>query len=146
LVLALGKPADLYLLDEPSAYLDSEQRIIAAKVIKRFILQVAHIMRVPVENWQESKDFRGKSEYISFGALKSASVREPVDRLFVRRTRWRMRLAADPRGTPWKSSNRYTRRRLSEKETTLVCVSDRVEVNFGVRLGQAGLGSVRQLG
>jgi len=38
LVLALGKPADLYLLDEPSAYLDSEQRIIAAKVIKRFIL------------------------------------------------------------------------------------------------------------
>ena len=38
LVLALGKPADVYLLDEPSAYLDSEQRIVAAKVIKRFIL------------------------------------------------------------------------------------------------------------
>ena len=38
LVLALGTPADLYLIDEPSAYLDSEQRIIAAKVIKRFIL------------------------------------------------------------------------------------------------------------
>lgn len=38
LVLALGKPADIYLIDEPSAYLDSEQRIIAAKVIKRFIL------------------------------------------------------------------------------------------------------------
>eukprot|EP00005_Dracoamoeba_jomungandri_P006380 CAMPEP_0174262058 /NCGR_PEP_ID=MMETSP0439-20130205/12746_1 /TAXON_ID=0 /ORGANISM="Stereomyxa ramosa, Strain Chinc5" /LENGTH=575 /DNA_ID=CAMNT_0015346691 /DNA_START=158 /DNA_END=1885 /DNA_ORIENTATION=- len=38
LVLALGKPADIYLLDEPSAYLDSEQRIVAAKVIKRFIL------------------------------------------------------------------------------------------------------------
>jgi hypothetical protein len=57
-----------------------------------------------------------------------------------------MRLAADPRGTPWKRSNTYSRRRLSEKETTLVCVSDRVEVNFGVRLGQAGLGSVRQLG
>lgn len=36
--LALGAPADIYLIDEPSAYLDSEQRIIAAKVIKRFIL------------------------------------------------------------------------------------------------------------
>eukprot|EP01112_Ceratiomyxa_fruticulosa_P010479 TRINITY_DN2778_c0_g2_i1.p1 TRINITY_DN2778_c0_g2~~TRINITY_DN2778_c0_g2_i1.p1 ORF type:complete len:593 (+),score=140.96 TRINITY_DN2778_c0_g2_i1:292-2070(+) len=38
LCLCLGKPADVYLIDEPSAYLDSEQRIIAAKVIKRFIL------------------------------------------------------------------------------------------------------------
>ena len=38
LVLALGVPADIYLIDEPSAYLDSEQRIIAAKVIKRFIM------------------------------------------------------------------------------------------------------------
>ena len=38
LVLALGKPADMYLIDEPSAYLDSEQRIIASKVIKRYIL------------------------------------------------------------------------------------------------------------
>ena len=38
IVLALGLPADLYLIDEPSAYLDSEQRIIAARVIKRFIM------------------------------------------------------------------------------------------------------------
>lgn len=38
LVLSLGKPADIYLIDEPSAYLDSEQRVIAAKVIKRFIM------------------------------------------------------------------------------------------------------------
>ncbi|XP_063242571.1 protein Pixie isoform X2 [Bacillus rossius redtenbacheri] len=38
LALCLGKPADVYLIDEPSAYLDSEQRLIAAKVIKRFIL------------------------------------------------------------------------------------------------------------
>jgi len=36
--LCLGLPADIYLIDEPSAYLDSEQRIVAAKVIKRFIL------------------------------------------------------------------------------------------------------------
>lgn len=38
ITLCLGKPADVYLVDEPSAYLDSEQRLHAAKVIKRFIL------------------------------------------------------------------------------------------------------------
>lgn len=38
IVLALGMPADIYLIDEPSAYLDSEQRIIASRVIKRFIM------------------------------------------------------------------------------------------------------------
>ena len=38
ITLALGAPADIYLIDEPSAYLDSEQRIVAAKVIKRFIM------------------------------------------------------------------------------------------------------------
>ena len=38
LCLALGKKANVYLIDEPSAYLDSEQRIIAAKVMKRFVL------------------------------------------------------------------------------------------------------------
>jgi len=39
IVLALGKPnVSVYLIDEPSSFLDSEQRIITAKVIKRFIL------------------------------------------------------------------------------------------------------------
>ncbi|PHH59705.1 hypothetical protein CDD81_2651 [Ophiocordyceps australis] len=38
IILALGMPADIYLIDEPSAYLDSEQRIIASRVIKRFIM------------------------------------------------------------------------------------------------------------
>lgn len=38
LTLCLGKPADVYLIDEPSAYLDSEQRLMAARVIKRFRL------------------------------------------------------------------------------------------------------------
>ncbi|WEJ94470.1 Fe-S cluster-binding ribosome biosynthesis protein [Yamadazyma tenuis] len=38
IVLALGVPADIYLIDEPSAYLDSEQRIVCSKVIRRFIL------------------------------------------------------------------------------------------------------------
>ncbi|KAI3886696.1 hypothetical protein MKX03_011118 [Papaver bracteatum] len=39
LCICLGKPADVYLIDEPSDYLDSEQRIVASKVIKRFIHQ-----------------------------------------------------------------------------------------------------------
>uniref|UniRef100_A0A803LI75 ABC transporter domain-containing protein n=1 Tax=Chenopodium quinoa TaxID=63459 RepID=A0A803LI75_CHEQI len=38
LAVCLGKPADIYLIDELSAYLDSEQRIVASKLIKRFIL------------------------------------------------------------------------------------------------------------
>ena len=38
IVLALAKPCDIYLIDEPSAYLDSEQRVRASKVMKRWIL------------------------------------------------------------------------------------------------------------
>lgn len=36
--LCLGKVADVYLIDEPSAYLDSEQRLITSKIIKNFIM------------------------------------------------------------------------------------------------------------
>ncbi|EPR78645.1 ABC transporter [Spraguea lophii 42_110] len=39
IILCLGKEADIYLIDEPSAYLDSEQRMAASKVIKRYIYQ-----------------------------------------------------------------------------------------------------------
>lgn len=38
LCLCLGKSADIYLIDEPSTYLDSEERSAAAKVIKNYIL------------------------------------------------------------------------------------------------------------
>jgi len=38
IVLVLGVPADVLLIDEPSAYLDSEQRILASKIIKKFIM------------------------------------------------------------------------------------------------------------
>lgn len=38
IVLALAKPCDIFLIDEPSAYLDSEQRVIAAKIMKRWII------------------------------------------------------------------------------------------------------------
>lgn len=38
IVLGLAKPCDIFLIDEPSAYLDAEQRVTAAKVMKRWIL------------------------------------------------------------------------------------------------------------
>jgi ATP-binding cassette subfamily E protein 1 len=37
IVMCLGKEASLYLIDEPSAYLDSDQRIAISKVIKKYI-------------------------------------------------------------------------------------------------------------
>ncbi|KAF9764907.1 Translation initiation factor RLI1 [Nosema granulosis] len=37
IAICLGKEANIYLLDEPSAFLDSDQRIIISKVIKRYI-------------------------------------------------------------------------------------------------------------
>lgn len=37
IVITLGKSEDVYLIDEPSAYLDSEQRIVISKIIKKFI-------------------------------------------------------------------------------------------------------------
>ena len=40
-ILALGKQAEIYLIDEPSAYLDATQRLTVARVIKRFVLQTA---------------------------------------------------------------------------------------------------------
>jgi len=38
IALCLGKPALFYLIDEPSAGLDCEQRVIAAKVMKRWVV------------------------------------------------------------------------------------------------------------
>jgi len=43
ITVCLGTPANVFLLDEPSAGLDCEQRIIVAKVIKRWI--VSHLGR-----------------------------------------------------------------------------------------------------
>ncbi len=39
IALCLLRDADIYLLDEPSAYLDVEQRLAAARVVRRFIEQ-----------------------------------------------------------------------------------------------------------
>lgn len=37
IIICLGMEADVYLLDEPSAFLDSDQRIAVAKMIKKYI-------------------------------------------------------------------------------------------------------------
>jgi ATP-binding cassette, sub-family E, member 1 len=39
LILALGRDADVYLLDEPSAFLDVEQRSLITQILKRFFLK-----------------------------------------------------------------------------------------------------------
>ena len=49
LVIALGRKADVYLIDEPSAYLDVEQRIQTAKVIKKYV-QVRKVTAFVVEH------------------------------------------------------------------------------------------------
>jgi ATP-binding cassette subfamily E protein 1 len=38
ITICLGTPAEIYLIDEPSAYLDSEQRMIVSKIIRKFII------------------------------------------------------------------------------------------------------------
>ena len=43
LAMCMGTAADIYLIDEPSAYLDAEQRVSASKVIKRFILHAKKV-------------------------------------------------------------------------------------------------------
>jgi len=43
ILVCLGTPAHVYLLDEPSAGLDCEQRVIVAKVIRRWL--VSHMQR-----------------------------------------------------------------------------------------------------
>lgn len=57
LALCLGKPADVYLIDEPSAYLDSEQRLVAAKVIKRYSFCLIRLIKTESVNQNQYADF-----------------------------------------------------------------------------------------
>jgi ATP-binding cassette subfamily E protein 1 len=60
IILCLGTPASIYLIDEPSANLDIEKRLIMIKVIKRFIINnkkcgfiIEHDMMMAVSFAQE---------------------------------------------------------------------------------------------
>ena len=66
MILALGKPADVYLIDEPSAYLDSEQRIVVAKVIKRFILNAKRAAFIVEHDFIMATYLADKYKYIFY--------------------------------------------------------------------------------
>ncbi len=87
IVLCLGTPADIYLLDEPSANLDIEKRLKVTKIIKRFILNnkkcafvIEHDIMMSVAFAQEfnSKILLVKQDEILDGT-KKCSVSEPLD-------------------------------------------------------------------
>ncbi len=76
LVLCLGKAADVYLIDEPSAYLKPEECEVVAKVIKRFILHEKKTA-VVVETNLQSVTFLADGVIVVNG---SAEANAPVDR------------------------------------------------------------------
>ncbi len=87
IVLCLGTPADIYLLDEPSANLDIDKRLKVTKIIKRFILNnkkcafvIEHDIMMSVAFAQEfnSKILLVKQDEIVDG-IKRCSISEPLD-------------------------------------------------------------------
>lgn len=87
IVLCLGTPADIYLLDEPSANLDIEKRLKVTKVIKRFIINysksafiIEHDIMMSVAFAQE---FGSKILLVQQDSFESntkyCSVSEPMD-------------------------------------------------------------------
>ncbi len=87
IVLCLGTPADIYLLDEPSANLDIEKRLKVTKVIKRFIINynksafiIEHDIMMSVAFAQEfgSKILLVKQDSWEQG-IKKCSVSAPLD-------------------------------------------------------------------
>ncbi len=46
IAITMGKPAQIFLLDEPSAYLDTEQRIAVTRVLRKFATQYNKVVAV----------------------------------------------------------------------------------------------------
>lgn len=87
LVLCLGTPADIYLIDEPSANLDIEKRLKVIKVIKKFITNnskcafvVEHdiMMCVAFAQEAESSILLVKQDTIE-DKIKHCSISQPLD-------------------------------------------------------------------
>lgn len=87
IVLCLGTPADIYLLDEPSANLDIDKRLKVTKVIKRFIISnskcafvIEHDIMMSVSFAQEfnSKILLVQHE-LTESDKKICSISEPLD-------------------------------------------------------------------
>ena len=66
IAVALGREADIYLLDEPMAYLDVEQRYAVARVIKR-LTQERHVATFVVEHDIVAQDFLATSLMVFTG-------------------------------------------------------------------------------
>jgi ATP-binding cassette subfamily E protein 1 len=89
IVLCLGTPASIYLLDEPSANLDIEKRLKVTKIIKRFILNnnkcafvIEHDIMMSVSMAQElgSNILLVKENKESTDSnIKNCIISEPVD-------------------------------------------------------------------
>lgn len=87
IVLCLGTPADIYLLDEPSANLDIEKRLKITKIIKKFIMNygktayiIEHDIMMSVAFAQEynSSILLVKQDSYNDG-IKSCSISHPLD-------------------------------------------------------------------
>jgi ATP-binding cassette subfamily E protein 1 len=78
IVLCLGTPANVYLLDEPSACLDVEQRVNIVKIVKKFILHnqkvafvVEHDMMMAISFAQDINSQVIVMKKTDFGAIAS---------------------------------------------------------------------------
>lgn len=77
ITLALGTTSDIYLIDEPSAYLDSEQRIICSKVIRRFILHTKKTAFIVEHDFIMATYLADKVIVFEGNPSKEAYAREP---------------------------------------------------------------------
>ncbi len=79
IALCLFKDADIYLLDEPSAYLDAEQRLMMARILKR-IIQLRGKVAFVVEHDIVTQDFISDSIMVFSGTPGASGVASaPMD-------------------------------------------------------------------
>ncbi|MEX2681459.1 MAG: ribosome biogenesis/translation initiation ATPase RLI [Candidatus Sigynarchaeota archaeon] len=79
IALCLYKDADIYLLDEPSAYLDAEQRLMMAKLLKR-VIELRRKAAFVVEHDIVTQDFISDSIIVFSGNPgSSGKASSPID-------------------------------------------------------------------
>lgn len=86
ILLCLGKNADVYLIDEPSANLDIETRLIIIKIIKNFmsydkcVFIIEHDIMISVSLSQEpySKILLVSASHLSSNEIKISNISEPM--------------------------------------------------------------------
>jgi ATP-binding cassette subfamily E protein 1 len=79
IVLALAKPANVYLIDEPSAYLDIEQRIATAKAIRKFIMRTKKSALIVEHDFIMASYLADKMIIYSGTPAISATAHSPTD-------------------------------------------------------------------